>query len=87
LVRNNVNGNPPGPGQRHEEDAMHAVIIEAMAAERARESRAYAEAAGRARQFRRARRHSAVRPASPARAVLRRLPRPLLRAQVRDGAV
>ena len=63
---------------------MHPVIIEAIAAERARESQAHAEAAGLARQFRRARRHS---PARPAFARLRRLPRPLLRAQVRDGAV
>jgi hypothetical protein len=84
LVKNNVNGSPPGPGQRDEEDVMHPVIIEAIAAERARESQAHAEAAGRARQFRRARRHSSTRPAF---AGLRRLPRPLLRAQVRDGAV
>jgi hypothetical protein len=66
---------------------MHPVIIEAIAAERARESQAHAEAAGLARQFRRARRHSPARPASSAFAGLRRLSRPLLRAQVRDGAV
>jgi hypothetical protein len=66
---------------------MHPVIIEAIAAERARESRAQAEAATLARQFRRARRHSAARPASSALARPRRLPRPLLRAQIRGGAV
>jgi hypothetical protein len=66
---------------------MHPVIIEAIAAERARESQAHAEAARLARQSRRARRHSAVRPVSRAFAGLRRLPLPLLRAQVRDGAV
>lgn len=66
---------------------MHPVMIEAIAAQRARESQAYAEAARLARQFRRARRHSPARLASPAFAGLRRLPRPLLRAQVRDGAV
>ena len=66
---------------------MHTVIIEAVAAERARESQAHGEAARLARQFRRARRHSAAQPVSPVLAGLRRLPRPLLRAQIRDGAV
>jgi hypothetical protein len=66
---------------------MHPVITEAIAAERARESQAYAQAARLARQSRRARRHSAGRPVSRAFAGLRRLPHPLLRAQVRDGAV
>ena len=66
---------------------MHPVIIEAIAAERARESQAHAEAARLAHQFRWARRHSAVRPVSPVLASLRRLSRPLLRAQIRDGAV
>jgi hypothetical protein len=50
-----------GEGQQTEEDAMHPVIIEAVAAERARESQAHAEAARLARQFRRARR----RPSAP----------------------
>jgi hypothetical protein len=84
LGKNNVNGSPPGRDPRHKEDVMHPVIIEAIAAERARESQAHAEAARLARQFRRARRHAPVRPAF---AGLRRLRRPLLGAQVRDGAV
>jgi hypothetical protein len=65
---------------------MHPVIIEAFAAERAREIQAHAEAARPARQFRRARRRSPARSARPAFARLRRLPRPALRAQVRDNA-
>jgi hypothetical protein len=80
LVKNNVSGSPPGRGSATEEDAMHPVIIEAVAAERARESQAHAEAAGLARQFRRARRRPSAPPASSARPGLWRLPRPLRHA-------
>jgi len=66
---------------------MHPVIIEVFAAERARESQAHAETARLVRQVRRARRRSSAPPALRALAGLRRLSRPLLRAQARDGAV
>ena len=56
---------------------MHPVIIEAIAAERARESQAQGEAARLARQFHRARRRPSAPPASSARPGLWRLPRPL----------
>jgi len=56
---------------------MHPVIIEAVAAERARESQAHGEAARLARQFRRARRRRSAPPASSARPGLWRLSRPL----------
>jgi hypothetical protein len=65
---------------------MHPVIIQAIAAERARESHAHAEVARLVRQFRRARRRSPALSAISAFAGLRRLPRPALRAQVRDNA-
>lgn len=65
---------------------MHPVMIQAIAAERVRESQARAEASRLTRQFRRARRRSPARSARPAFAGLRRLPRPALRAQVRDNA-
>ena len=59
---------------------MHPVIIEAIAAERARESQAHAEAARLAHQFRRARRRRPAPSASSALAGLWRLPRPLRHA-------
>ena len=59
---------------------MHPVIIEAVAAERARESQAHAEAARLVRQFRRARRRPSTPPASSALAGLWRLPRSLRHA-------
>jgi hypothetical protein len=71
---------PAGARSVTEEDAMHPVLIEAIAAERARESQAHAEAAGLARQFRRARRRPSAPPASSARPGLWRLPRPLRHA-------
>ena len=55
---------------------MHPVIIEAIAAERARERQAHAEATRLARQFRRARRHPSAPSASSALAGLWRRPRP-----------
>ena len=66
---------------------MHPVIIEAIAAERARETQAYAEAAELARQFRRGAAPLACTVGLVGLRGLRRLSRPLLRAQVRDGAV
>jgi hypothetical protein len=80
MVKNNVNGSPPGRGSATEEDAMHPVIIEAVAAERARESQAHAEAARLARQFRRARQRPPSPLASSALASPWRLPRPLRHA-------
>jgi hypothetical protein len=65
---------------------MHPVIIQAIAAEWARESQAHAEVARLARQFRRARRRLPAPSAASAFPGLRRLSRPALRAQVRDGA-
>jgi len=59
---------------------MHPVIIEAIAAERARESQAHAEATRLARQLRRARRRPSAPPASSTLAGLWRLPRPLRHA-------
>lgn len=59
---------------------MHPVIIEAIAAERARENQAHAEAARLAHQFRRTRRRPSAPPASSARGGLWRLPRPLRHA-------
>jgi len=58
---------------------MHPVISEAIAAERARENQARAEAARLARQFRRARRRPPA-PVPPALAGPWRLPRPLRHA-------
>jgi hypothetical protein len=46
----------PGRTVRTEEDVMHPVIAEAIAAERARELQAAATAAGRARRLRQSRR-------------------------------
>ena len=59
---------------------MHPVIIEAIAAERARESQAQGDAARLVCQFRRARRRPSVSPVSSARPGLWRLPRPLRHA-------
>jgi hypothetical protein len=59
---------------------MHPVIIEAIAAERARQSQAHGDAARLARQVRRARRRPSVPSASSARPGLWRLPRPLRHA-------